>query len=207
MLQAVLLLCMTSMLLGQSMGNYTVSGPTSITYNSIEYTGNAFPAWRNNTIGNSTEDDNRSVAVPIGFDFWYNGTRYTQFSVSTNGFMDFSSATYDGGPGTGIRQLWPYGPYDQDLSSSARTGGLGGTALAIAPFYYDLTTQGEIDPLGGSIKYQVTGTSPNRILTVEWIRMAVWGNTTPNLNFQVIQERSSDRRTAAGKNIVYCISK
>ena len=40
------------------------------------------PAWRNNTPNNSNEDDNRSYPVNIGFDFWYDGVRYTQFSVS-----------------------------------------------------------------------------------------------------------------------------
>ncbi|MFA6539982.1 MAG: fibronectin type III domain-containing protein [Bacteroidota bacterium] len=176
-------------LYAQSIANYNtpsvIQRTTGITYGSIEYTGYSFPAWRNNVVGNSTEDDNRSEQVGIGFDFWYNGIRYTDFSVSTNGFIDFSSATYDGGPGTGSRTYWPYGPYDEDLSTPNRTVPVGGSVLSVAPFYYDLTTQGETDPLGSSIKYLVTGTAPNRILTVEWMRMAVWGNTSPSLNFQV----------------------
>lgn len=176
-------------LYAQSIANYntptTIQRTTGITYSSIENTGYSFPAWRNNVIGNSTEDDNRSEQVGIGFDFWYNGIRYTDFSVSTNGFIDFSSAAYDGGPGTGSRTYWPYGPYDEDLSTPNRTVPAGGSVLSVAPFYYDLTTQGETDPLGSSIKYLVTGTASNRVLTVEWMRMAVWGNTTPSLNFQV----------------------
>ncbi|MGE5313940.1 MAG: fibronectin type III domain-containing protein, partial [Acidobacteriota bacterium] len=184
-LMAVLAVCLGSSALAQNIGNYAATRNPGIVYSSIEFTGSSMPAWRNDTPNNSNEDDNRSYAVPIGFDFWYNGVRYTNFSVSTNGFIDFSTATYDGGPGTGTRQYWPYGPYDADLSSNARTNGLGGTALAIAPIYYDITTQGEIDPLGESIKYQVDGLAPNRVLTVEWIRMAVWQNTSPNLNYQV----------------------
>lgn len=171
-------------LFGQNLANYTVSSG-SIVYNSIESSGDAIFSWRNT--GASTEDDNRSFQVPIGFDFYYIGQRYTMFSVSTNGFIDFSNSTRDGGPGNGTRTYWAFGPYDQDLSSSTRSAPSGdaGTVLAIAPFYYDLTTQGEVDPLGGSIKYLVTGTTPNRVLTVEWIRMAIWTNTTPNFNFQL----------------------
>ncbi len=171
-------------LFGQNLANYTVSSG-SIVYNSIESSGDAIFSWRNT--GASTEDDNRSFQVPIGFDFYYIGQRYTMFSVSTNGFIDFSNSTRDGGPGNGTRTYWAFGPYDQDLSSSTRSAPSGdaGTVLAIAPFYYDLTTQGEVDPLGGSIKYLVTGTAPNRVLTVEWIRMAIWTNTTPNFNFQL----------------------
>jgi hypothetical protein len=91
--------------------------------------------------------------------------------------MDFSSATFDGGPASR-----PFGPYDADFSSNGQSGG---TLLGLAPLYYDLTTQGEIDPLGNSIKYLTTGTAPNRILTVEWINMSEWPNHSSSTNFQV----------------------
>lgn len=80
----------------QSMATYTTTRNTGVTYTSINLTGNAFDSWRNTT--SFTQDDNRSDFTDIGFDFWYNGVRYTQFSVSTNGFLDFSSSTDDGGP-------------------------------------------------------------------------------------------------------------
>lgn len=51
-------------------------------------------SWRN--IGAFSQDDNRSDFINIGFDFWYNGVRYTQVSASTNGYLDFSSSTDDG---------------------------------------------------------------------------------------------------------------
>ncbi len=182
---ALLTACVQAVAYGQSMANYGPPTSSSITYSTIEFLGSAIYSWRN--VGLSTEDDNRSFPVPIGFDFYYCGERYTTFCVSTNGFIDFSTSTRDGGPGQGTRQYWAFGPYDDDLSTSSRSAPSGdaGTVLGIAPFYYDLTTQGELDPLGGSIKYLVTGTAPNRILTVEWIRMAIWTNTTPNFNFQL----------------------
>ena len=162
-------------LLAQSVGNYAVSRTTGVTFNSISSTGSSFSGWRYS--GTFSEDDNRSVATDIGFDFWYNGQRYTQFSVSTNGFMDFSSSVDDGGP-----QCDDYGYCNFQFSSTSVTTG---TWLALAPFYDDMTTAGGSDPLGTSIKYLVSGTAPNRVLTVEWIGMAVYLNTTPDVNFQV----------------------
>ncbi len=162
-----------NILSAQSIANYATTRTTSIVYNSISLTGNAIDSWRNNV--SFTQDDNRSNSVDIGFDFWYNGARYTQFSVSTNGFIDFSSSTANGGPSAG-----PYG-YD----NTQFTGNGSGTWLTLAPFYDDMTAQGGVDALGNSIKYLLSGTAPNRILTVEWINMAVYLNTTPSINFQV----------------------
>ena len=159
--------------LGQSIANYSTSRTTGISYSSISSTGSALGSWRNN--GAYSQDDNRSEATNIGFDFWYNGDRYTQFNVSTNGYVDFSSSTADGGPTTG-----PYG-----YSNAAFTGNGSGTWLALAPFYDDMMAQGGTEALGNSIKYLLSGTAPNRVLTIEWINMAVYGNTTPSLNFQV----------------------
>ena len=136
-------------------------------------TGNSFSGWR--YTGSFSEDDNRSNATDIGFDYWYNGQRFTQFSVSTNGFMDFSSSTDDGGPICDA-----YG-YCNDYFTDSRAG----TWLSLAPFYDDMTTGSGVDPLGTSIKYELSGSSPNRVLTIEWDAMAVYLNTTPDINFQV----------------------
>lgn len=162
----------------QSCANYApVTRTTGITYSSIMSTGNPFSSWRNS--GATSSDDNRSNLTNIGFNFWYNGTRYTQFSVSTNGYMDFSSATSNG---TGTTA---YGYQNTQFTAAGTTPGSGGTLLTLAPIYDDMTTLGGTDPLGISIRYELNGTAPNRALTVEWTNMAVYGNTTPNLNFQV----------------------
>lgn len=171
----IVLLIFNDSVSAQSVANYSVTRTTGVTYNSIISSGNSFSAWRYS--GAFSEDDNRSEATDIGFDYWYNGQRYTQFSVSTNGFIDFSSSTDDGGP-----QCDDYG-YCNVRFSDSNAGN--GTWLALAPFYDDMTTGGGVDPLGTSIKYLLSGTAPNRILTVEWDAMAVYQNTTPDLNFQV----------------------
>lgn len=159
----------------QSIANYSSARNTSVSYASINLTGSAFASWRN--AATFTQDDNRSDFTNIGFDFWYNGTRYTQFSVSTNGFLDFSTSTDDGGP-----QADDFG-YSNAAFTAANVANA--TRPAIAPFYDDLTAQGGTSALGNSIKYQLSGSAPNRTLTVEWINMAVYNNVTPSLNFQV----------------------
>ena len=155
-----------------SIANYTATRTTGVPYVSTLASGFPPGSWRNT--GTFINDDNRSFPIDIGFDFWYDGTRFTKISVSTNGYVDFSSSTANGGPTTG-----PYG-YGNGQFSAAN-----GTLAALAPFYDDMTTQGATDPLGSSIRSFESGTAPFRVLTVEWGNMAVYLNTTPNLNFQV----------------------
>jgi hypothetical protein len=129
-------------------------------------------SWRYS--GAFQQDDNRSFPVDLGFDFWYDGVRYPEVSISTNGYIDFSSSTNNGGP-TGAA----YGYVNNVFSQ------VGGTLNAIAPFYDDQTTQGGSDPLGNSIRTLTSGTAPNRVFTVEWNDMAVYLNTSPSLTYQV----------------------
>ncbi|MBU1297533.1 MAG: hypothetical protein KKG06_08325 [Bacteroidetes bacterium] len=49
--------------IAQSVGNYSVSRTTGITYSSISATGNSFASWRNS--GLYIEDDNRGAFTPI----------------------------------------------------------------------------------------------------------------------------------------------
>jgi hypothetical protein len=152
---------------------FSVTRTTGITFNSISATGTSMSGWRN---GNST-DDNLSTAQPIGFSFFYKGANYTQFSVSTNGYLTFNVGTSATGSGTGA-----YG-YDNTQFSSQT-----GTLNALAPFYDDLVCQGNPATAAGlasAMKYELSGTAPNRILTVEWIGLETFGNAGPNLNFQV----------------------
>src|ERR1044072_5691825 len=113
----------------QSLANYSSARNTSVTYASINVAGSSFASWRNNT--SNTQDDNRSDFTNIGFDFWYDGTRYTQFCVSTNGFLDFSTSADDGGP-----QADDFG-YQNTAFTAANAANA--TRPAISPFYDDLT--------------------------------------------------------------------
>jgi len=175
------LLCIYLNANSQLFTNYTSTRTTSNPYSSITTSGSSVGSWRNT--GGFSQDDNRSLFIDIGFDFWYAGVRYTALSISTNGFIDFSNSTDDGGP-----QADDFGYAN---TAFTEPNAAGATRPAVAPMYDDLTAQGGVDSLGNAIKYQLTGTAPNRIFTVEWIDMAVYLNTTPSLNFQVkIYERT-----------------
>jgi hypothetical protein len=176
----------------QSVGNYTPAYTTGITYSSIASTGNVINNWRNN-IANEN-DDNRSNPVNIGFDFWYLGIRYTTVSISTNGFIDFSGAIYDGnaasGPGVvtcggaiAYRQL----PQAFSTSGCAATPptSYSGTYIALAPLYTDLWVSGGTAALANSLRTQTIGTAPNRIFIAEYINFDDFAAGVASFNFQV----------------------
>ena len=155
----------TTSLFAQSAADYTAARSTGITYTSIISTGTSL-AWRNGT----DTDNNRSEFTNIGFDFWYLGQRYTQFNANVNGIIDLNPYAPDSGA-TG-------GEYDGDNTKFFYQ------PLTIAPLYDDLAIPSG-GSLSGNIKYEVSGTFPNRVLTVEWLNMQYSGNSTPSLNFQV----------------------
>ncbi|MCX6141678.1 MAG: fibronectin type III domain-containing protein, partial [Ignavibacteriales bacterium] len=167
-----------------SLANYTITRQTGITYNSISSTGNSIPAWRNSY--QWIFDDNRSYPISIGFDFWYDGIRYTTLSVSTNGFVDFSSSAADGSIGANQTGR-DYDSENFTVSSTVPYPGSRASWNVLAPLYYDLTTQNETNPLGTSFKYLTSGVAPNRIFTVEFDSLSAWNQAGLGtaLNFQV----------------------
>lgn len=70
----------------QSSGTYvTITGGSNY---------NNFTNWTNNTFNGVTgffDDVSSATLVPIGFNFVYNGTTYTQFAVNSNGFITLGS--------------------------------------------------------------------------------------------------------------------
>jgi hypothetical protein len=180
----VIVLAGTVELRSQSLANYTITRQTGITYNSISSTGNSIPAWRNSY--QWIYDDNRSYPIPIGFDFWYDGIRYTTLSVSTNGFVDFSSSAADGSIGANQTGR-DYDSENFTVSSTVPYPGSRASWNVLAPMYYDLTTQNETNPLGSSFKYLTTGVAPNRVFIVEYDSLSAWNQAGLGtaLNFQV----------------------
>jgi hypothetical protein len=106
-------------------------------------------------------DDALSITIPIGFSFNYFGSAYTQLKVSSNGVLAIDPTT----------------------TSSLffnEVGGSFGEAKLIAPLWDDL------DGSGGQASYVVTGTMPNRVLTIEWFNWK-WRFTAASagISFQV----------------------
>ncbi len=120
--------------------------------------------------GTSTDDQlSNAITLPAGFAFTYLGTAVTGFKVCTNGWMTVNTAE----------------------TSNSYTNALGASppTAVLAPFWEDLVTQGNPSTtasLNASMVYQVSGTAPNRVLTVEWIAMEKFAYAGPSLNFQVV---------------------
>jgi hypothetical protein len=101
----------------------------------------------------ASADDTASVVVPIGFDFFFLGTRYTQFSASSNGFLRLG--------GTAI---------------TGSTYALGATG---APLITSLGSDLVVSPTG-RVHYKVEGTAPNRVLVVEFLNMHIIYSEAPS---------------------------
>lgn len=97
-------------------------------------------------------DDAASAVVPIGFDFYLLGTRYTQFSASSNGFLR--------------------------LGGTAVTGTTYALGAVGAPLIASLGSDLVVSPTG-RVHYKVEGSAPNRVLVVEFLNMHIIYSTTP----------------------------
>ena len=120
------------------------------------YTANASPT----SIVASASDESLSAATNIGFTFNYNCVNYTQFKASSNGWLTFNTAVTSAG-------------VTNDLDANTM-------GSCVAPLWDDNATGA-----AGNVNYKLTGTAPNRILTVEWKEIEWnYGATTWGLSYQ-----------------------
>ncbi|PJE45264.1 MAG: hypothetical protein CUR32_00070 [Flavobacterium sp.] len=120
-------------------------------------------------------DDIRVGNLPIGFTFPYRGQTHTVFSVSSNGFIIVGDTT--------------------SATSGQASNALSSTANVIAPLWDDNNTT------GGTVVYTTSGTTPNRILTVQWTGMHVAGagsSTNPTIDMQVLLYENGNIRFVYG---------
>jgi len=108
-------------------------------------------------------------AVPIGFTFSYNGTNYTSIRPCANGWASFSTTTLAANVDTWTNSL-ANGP-----TAAANQRPL------LAPLWddHDMVALGRVS-------YQLSGTAPDRVLTIEWTN-AEWdyNATSGVMSFQV----------------------
>lgn len=95
------------------------------------------------TAGNT--DDGKIENIPVGFDFWYMGTRYTTISASTNGWLAFGSTLTD--------------DYVNSLANS-------GIRPVLAPLWDDLNVVA-----ASNISYKTAGTAGSRIFTIQYLNV------------------------------------
>ncbi len=114
----------------------------------------------------SSVDDAISNAINIGFTFNYEGTDYTQFKASSNGWITFNTA----------------------ITSTYATNNLASNAgrPIIAPLWDDLECSNATGASEKYVNYVLTGSSPNRVLTVEWFKHR-WNYYSQNnvISFQI----------------------
>jgi hypothetical protein len=106
---------------------------------------------------NATTTTNVGARVPLPFPFYFLGQTYPQgfnIEVAINGYISFNN------PST--LYSYPY-PYIFVANSTA----YGFYQKCIAPYWSDMQTSGVSNPTGGAYS-MLTGTAPNRVLTIEW---------------------------------------
>ncbi|MCZ7556434.1 MAG: dockerin type I domain-containing protein [Bacteroidia bacterium] len=101
--------------------------------------------------------DDESYAVNIPFTFYYNANPHTVMYVTTNGYITFGSSQ-------------PY-IYGQALNNNYDV---------VSPISRDLHGNYQ-----GTITWAVSGTMPNRVMTVQWKDWMTYYNQLDKLNFQV----------------------
>ena len=108
------------------------------------------------------QDDTASSATNIGFDFYFQGTRFTQFSANSNGLLRLGS--------TAVQGASPYKPLAQASIPLITAYGADQRTLAST----------------GKVHFKVIGSAPNRTLVVEWLNMQANFNSggTSDLTYQ-----------------------
>ncbi len=135
----IFLLCFISNCDSQNITNYVFSA-VSGTFTQIQGTGGSVsPA-----LSGGTLDDGYFNSIAIGFPFTYEGISYTTISASTNGWFTFGNI----------------------LSSAVWINNLstGTPRPVVAPLWDDLALSAN-----GDFTYYLSGTTPNQILTLEWL--------------------------------------
>ena len=107
-------------------------------------------------------DDTASPLTSIGFDFFFQGARFTQFSINDNGVVRL---------GATAQTATPYKPLAQ-----------AGISIITAYGADQRTHAGD-----GKVHFKVTGAAPNRVLIIEWLNNQANFNTggTADLTYQV----------------------
>ncbi|MDQ0639297.1 hypothetical protein QF042_002862 [Pedobacter sp. W3I1] len=122
----------------QSVTNYTFTGTTA-TFTALS--GASATSWTGST------DDGLSTLIPIGFDFWYMGARYTGISASTNGWIAMGGV-----------------PADNIYTNSLATGG--SPRPVIAPLWDDLDIVAT-----SNVTYKTSGAVGSRVFSLQYLNV------------------------------------
>ncbi len=146
-----------------------VKSTAQITYNFTALAGAFTPNAGATVLHAVGVDDAMSAATNIGFTFQFGCINYTTFQASSNGFLTLGTTAAG-----------------SNLGNNLTTNG---DRPIVAPLWDDLSVG-----TGGSVNYVLTGVTPNRVMTIEWLNMN-WNYTsgTPVISFQVKLYETSNR--------------
>jgi hypothetical protein len=136
---------------------YNLAAPIPNQYNFSQNSSTYTAITTGTVLGNTSNDDEVFNNLPIGFNFKYSGITYTNFSAASNGFIRLGASV--------TNSFTPISSPDQDN--------------IISPLGGDLEAQ-----TGSTLRYSVSGVSPNRILTIQWQNYRLIGETG-SYNFQI----------------------
>ena len=108
------------------------------------------------------DDTPASNLTNIGFEFFFQGVRYTQFSVNANGVIRLGAVAQTGSPYKPLAQAGP--PIITAYGADQRT-----------------------HAVDGKVHFKVIGSAPTRTLVIEWLNMQANFNSggTADLTYQV----------------------
>lgn len=111
--------------------------------------------------------DDCSVTIPLNFDFYFYGNKYSQANISSNGYLSFTdyASAYTNFP----------------IPSPALPRNL------VSPFWDDLYVGG-----ARRVSYQTIGTAPNRIFVAQWSNVQFYYDPAAILNFEILLYEGSN---------------
>lgn len=129
---------------------------------------------------NGLVDDNYYGPFPIGFNFCFFGSVWTNFYIGSNGWISFTPI-----PGAPIYDPWVTAPIPNLLNTSNQPIPRNCVMGPWRDWHPSPTT-------GGSIKYQVIGTQPHRKLVVTWIDISLFSCNTSHGTFQIVLHETTN---------------
>lgn len=174
--------------LGFSQLNSYIFQSTSGTY--TEITGGTL-------LGSTTSDDERfvdpavplggttttGVGFPIGFNFVFNGYTFDRFAINNNGWISLGSSLLT--PSVSLATTSSY-----NSLSSTTTITPGDLVSRIAGFNRDMQGQ-----TGSELRFELTGTTPNQVLVIQWKNYRKYNATGDSYNFQIRLHETSNMVT------------